>query len=80
MKRELKTFDDPRNVKRLLMAFFTVLAVLVIADFFVDKHGDFSWENFPAFFAAYGFVSYVTLIYVAKGLRLLVKRDEDHYE
>ena len=84
MKRELKIFDNPRNVKRLLVFFFVFLAGLVAVDLVLwklhGKHADFPWEGAPAFFAAYGFCSYVLLIFVAKGLRLLVKRDENYYD
>jgi hypothetical protein len=80
MKRELKIFDNPANVKRLLAVFFVVLAALVVVDFFIHKHAEFPWEEAPAFFAVYGFCSYVLLIFVAKGLRVLLKRDEEYYD
>lgn len=78
--RELKIFDDPKNVKRLLVIFFITLAVLLLVDFFIHKHAEFDWEAVPCFFAAYGFVSCVLLIFVAKVLRRIVKRDEDYYD
>jgi hypothetical protein len=78
--RELKIFDNPRNVKRLLFGFYCALAALLIADWFIHKHAEFSWEEYPQFFAVYGFVSCVGLIFIAKLLRLFVKRDEDYYE
>ena len=80
MKKELKIFDDPKNVKRLLVVFYLSLVALVCIDFFVHKHVDFSWEEAPAFYAVYGFVSCVGLIFIAKGLRLIVKRREDYYD
>ena len=80
MKKELKIFDRPENVKKLLNTFYVSLVVLLIVDFFIHKHGDFPWENVPDFFAVYGFVSCVALIFIAKILRLLIKRDENYYE
>ena len=80
MKNELKIFDNPKNVKRLLGFFFSVLTVLLIVDFFIPKHSYFHWEDAPNFFAVYGFISYVLLIFIAKGLRHFVKRDEDYYD
>lgn len=80
MKKELKIFDNPRNVNILLICFFAGLAVLLVIDFFIHKHAYFEWEGYPDFFAAYGFISCVLLIYIAKLLRLLVKRDEDYYD
>lgn len=80
MKKELKIFDDPRNVKILLICFYIGLAVLLVIDFFIHKHAAFAWEGYPNFFAAYGFISCVLLIYIAKLLRLLVKRNESYYD
>lgn len=80
MKKELKIFDNPKNLKRLLGIFFSVLIILLIVDFFIPKHANFPWENAPNFFAVYGFLSYVALIFIAKGLRRFVKRDEDYYD
>ena len=80
MKKELKIFDNPKNVKRLLFVFYLSLVALVGIDFFVHKHVDFAWEEAPGFYAVYGFVSCVGLIFIAKGLRLIVKRREDYYD
>lgn len=80
MKRELKIFDKPQNVKRFLGGFYVFLVVLLIIDFFVHKHAEFAWEGFPDFYAAYGFISCVLLIFIAKGLRMLIKRDEKYYD
>jgi len=77
--KELKKFDDPRKVKRFLIGFYCALAVLLIADFFIHKHGEFPWEGMPGFFAVYGFVSCVALIFIAKVLRVVIKRKEDYY-
>ncbi len=80
MKKELNIFDKPKNVKRFLGIFYLSLVVLLIIDFFIPKHGEFPWEDAPNFFAVYGFVSCVLLIFIAKVLRLFIKRDENHYE
>lgn len=74
-------FDKPRNVKRLLGAFYGSLAILLIIDFFVHKHPYFAWETWPAFYAVFGFVACVVLVVAAKYiLRPLVKRREDYYD
>ncbi len=80
MKKELKIFDKPENVKIFLGGFYVFLVVLLIIDFLIHKHNEFPWEGFPNFYAAYGFISCVLLIFIAKGLRLFIKRDEDYYE
>jgi hypothetical protein len=78
--KELKIFDNPKNVKRLLAFFYISLVVLIGVEFLIHKHADFPWENAPAFYAVYGFVSCVALIFIAKAMRLFLKRREDYYE
>ena len=80
MKKELKIFVKQENVKRFLAIFYISLVVLLIIDFFIPKHAEFPWEGAPDFFAVYGFVSCILLIFIAKALRLFVKRDETYYD
>lgn len=78
--KELKIFDSPKNVRIFLICFYAALAILLVIDFFIHKHPKFPWEGYPNFFAAFGFVSCVLLVYIAKLLRPLVKRGERYYE
>jgi hypothetical protein len=80
MKKELSFFDKKENVQRFLKVFFASLVVLLIVDFFIPKHPHFPWEGAPEFYAVYGFVSCVALIFIAKVLRFIVRRDEDYYD
>lgn len=74
-------FDKPKNVKRLLWSLYTSLALLVVIDLFIPKHPYFPWEEYPSFFAAYGFISFALLVLAAKHiLRRMVKRKEDYYD
>ncbi|WP_028316657.1 hypothetical protein [Desulfatibacillum aliphaticivorans] len=73
-------FDKPGNFKKFLRGFFAILIVLLIADLFVPKHPHFPWEYAPNFSAAYGFISCVLLVVVARGLRRIVMRKEDYYD
>ncbi len=81
MMGEKHLFDDPRNVQRLLKIFLAILVILLMLDFFIHKHAYFPWEDWPAFYAMYGFVACVCLVLLAKYvLRPLVKREEDYYD
>jgi hypothetical protein len=80
MKKELNFFDKKENVQKFLRVFFASLGVLLIVDLFIHKHPHFPWEGAPEFYAVYGFVSCVALIFIAKLLRLIVRRDEDYYD
>ena len=74
-------FDSERNVWLVIKGLFAVCSLLIVADFFIPKHGDFYWENVPQFFAAYGLVTCILLVLGSKYLlRPLVKRDEDYYD
>lgn len=79
-KKELTLFDSPRNRRRVRWTLFGVCLLLLFLDIFIPKHGKFYWENAPNFFAGYGFISCVSLILIARGLRKILKRDEDYYD
>lgn len=82
MKKEKEhIFDKPKNVKRLLGCFYGFLVILLIGDFFIHKHAHFGWEEWPEFYAVYGFVACVALVLASKYiLRPIVKRREDYYD
>ncbi|MFP4476086.1 MAG: hypothetical protein ACLFOY_11065 [Desulfatibacillaceae bacterium] len=80
MEHKTGWFDKPKNVKIFLRVFFASLVVLLLVDFFIEKHPEFAWEYAPSFYAAYGFVSCVVLVLAAKVLRWFIKRDEDYYD
>ncbi len=80
MKKELTIFDKPENVRRLRKGFFIALVLVLLAEAFVDMHGEFHVEHFFGFYAVYGFISYVSLIFAAKFLRKILMRREDYYD
>jgi hypothetical protein len=70
---------SPR-LRRWLLCFYLFLGALLVVDLAIEKHGDFHWESAPGFFAVYGFLCYVGLIFTAKTWRRLDKRKEDYYD
>lgn len=72
--------DDPSNVTRIVWTLFGVCVLLLVADVFLEKHGVFAIEHVFGFYVIFGFVAYVALIFLAKGLRAIVMRPEDYYE
>jgi hypothetical protein len=72
--------DRPENVQRLLRVFYMICAVLVAADFIVHRHTTVALEEFPAFYAIFGFVAFVMLVIGSIALRKLVMRKEDYYD
>jgi hypothetical protein len=73
-------FDKPRNVKRVIYALVAVCVISFGLDFVIHRHVDHAWENVPGFYAIYGFVACVLLVLIAKEMRKIVMRKEDHYD
>ena len=72
--------DDSRNVKKIIYALYAVCALLLLADLTYHKHTHFDVEGRWGFFGLFGLVACVTLVLAAKGMRVLLKREEDFYD
>ena len=72
--------DNPANVRLIVLALAIICVLLFLADFFYHKHGHFDFEQWPGFYAWYGFLSYCTIVLTAKQIRKLIGRDESFYE
>ena len=53
---------------------------LFVADFMIHKHPHFHLENLPGFYAVFGFVAFIAIVWGGVQLRKLVSRDEDYYD
>ena len=72
--------DRPGSVNRIIKILVVACVVTVVADFLYHKHGDYSFQEWLGFDAAFGFVAYVSLVSLAKGIRGLLMRREDYYD
>ena len=72
--------ERPGSVDKIIRSLALICASVVVADFFYEKHGHYSWEEFPGFYAFFGFVSGLALVLAASQLRRILKRDEDYYD
>lgn len=72
--------DKPGSVDLIVKAVYAVCALLVVADFFVHKHGPFAIEHLFGFYAWYGFIACVGLVLAAKMMRRALMRAEDYYD
>ena len=79
-KEKVHLFDRPENVDRLLKVFYAICALLFAADFIVQRYTKIALEEFPAFYAIFGFVAFVLLVIGSFGLRKLVMRKENYYD
>ena len=57
------------------------MSIRFLLDFVFAKHNHFDWEEWPGFYAIFGFAACVMLVLIAKYvLRPLVKREENYYD
>ena len=79
LARVLAWTDSKRNVDRLVWGLGIFCALLAGADFFYHKHVHYDIETIPGIYGIVGFAVYSVVIFLAKGLRLIVRRPEDYY-
>ena len=73
-------FDKPENVRRTLRLLYLACALLLAGDLFIHRHVEHAWESVWGFYSFYGFIACVSLVLIAKQLRRILKRPEDHYD
>lgn len=71
--------DRPRNKRLIRIALYAVCAALLLAELLIHRHAENRVEAVPTIYALYGFAALILAVTVAKGLRLLLKRDQDYY-
>ena len=71
--------DQKENVGRLWRGFLFVLALTVVAEFFVPLHPAFAIEHLFGFAAAFGFFACALMILGARLLGAWLKRPDDYY-
>jgi hypothetical protein len=70
----------PDTIRKLWWLFIGILALTVIAGFLVDMHPHFAVENTPGFFAWFGFITCVAMVFFSKLVGVFLKRSDTHYE
>ena len=69
----------PASIRLMWRVFWAVLALTVVLQVFIKVKGYFGVDGWIGFGAAFGFLSCVAMVVVAKGLGLILKRDQDYY-
>lgn len=69
----------PETISKLWVAGFAVLAITVIAEFFVEFHPIFSGEGIFGFNAWFGLATCVAMVVTAKALGVMLKRSDAYY-
>ena len=73
-------FYRESSVRKLWIGAIVILALTVIAEFFVKLHPHFKIESVFSFHALYGFLTCVAMVVFAKLLGYLIKRKDDYYD
>ena len=79
-KQKTYLFDNPRNVRRVVLGLVGACVMLVGLDLVLHRHISHPWEKMFGFYAVYGFVACVLLVLLAKEMRKVLIRPEDYYD
>jgi len=70
----------PKTVYWLWRGGMVLLALLVMADFFIHAHSSFQIDGTFGFYSWYGLITCVAMVLFAKALGLLLKRKDTYYD
>jgi len=70
----------PQTIRWLWIGGSAVLALVVVLQFVIKVKGYFGIDGWIGFGAAFGFLSCVAMVLVAKGLGRFLKREENYYD
>lgn len=78
-------FEKPKNINLIIWGLSISCAITLIAQLVLpmyDEHHPphFSLEKFFGFHAAFGFIAFISVVFLGRFLRLIVKREEDYYD
>lgn len=72
--------DEPANVRKVYLSVWVVCGLLLLAELFIDKHGEVDIEHWFGFHGFYGLIACVVLVLAAKQLRRVLMRPENYYD
>lgn len=70
----------PESIRLLWRVGLVVLALLVMADFFVHAHPSFQVDGTFGFYSWFGLVVCVAMVIFAKALGVFLKRKDSYYD
>ncbi len=69
-----------RTVRILAIASLLILAITVVAEFFIHRHGLFGIDESFGFNAWYGFAACVGLVAISRLIGMVLKRPDTYYD
>jgi hypothetical protein len=73
-------FERRDNQNKLFYALLAVAGALLAAELVFGLHPHFDVERVPWFYALFGFLAFVVIVFAGRLLRTLIMRDEDYYD
>jgi hypothetical protein len=73
-------FERRENQNRLFYGLLVVAAALMAAELVFGLHPHFDIERIPWFYALFGFLAFVVIVFAGLLLRTVIMRDEDYYD
>jgi hypothetical protein len=70
----------PKSIRVLRWVFALMLVLVVLAQIFVNIHGNFTVDGWFGFYAIYGFISCLGMVVVAQLLGVFLKRPDTYYD
>ena len=70
----------PKTIRRLWITFGVLLLVTIAAQWLIDIKGYFGIDGWIGFAAAFGFLSCVAMVLIARALGWFLKRRESYYD
>jgi len=77
---ELHWLAHPETIKKLKILGLGILAILVLADFFIHPHAAFGIDGTFGFYSWYGLLTCFAMILFSKILALFLKRKDTYYD
>ena len=70
----------PKTIRVLWVVFIAILALTVLAEFFIESHPHFGIDALPGFHAWFGFIACLILVFGPKLLGVFLKRPDNYYD
>lgn len=70
----------PETIRWLWRGGLVILALMVLADFFIHTHSSFQIDGSFGFYAWYGLVVCIAMVLFAKALGIFLKRKDTYYD
>ena len=73
-------FERPANIRGIIIGLIAFCAILLLSELFIEKHPYFDVESWFGFYGFFGFAAFVVIVFIGRGLRLIISRPEDYYD